>query len=134
MWLGEKSNFRIWVLMLQSKTLRFIRRLCQTCTALFLITLVLLSAGLVSAQNAPSPRKLIYKVTPKYPRELKQNEIGGVVRLLISVSPNGSVASISTIGGNPILVDAATMAVKQWKYVPTDHTTMTEVRLDFVAH
>ena len=120
--------------MLQSKTLRFIRRSCQTCTALCLITLVLLSAGSVSAQNAPSPRKLIYKVTPKYPRELKQNEIGGVVRLSISVSPNGSVANISTIGGHPVLVDAAMVAVRQWKYVPADHTTTTEVRLDFVPH
>jgi len=120
--------------MLQSKTLRFIHRSCQTGTALCLITLVLLSAGPFSAQNAPSPRKLIYKVTPKYPQELKQNEIGGVVRLSISVSPNGSVTSISTIGGHPVLVDAAIVAVKQWKYVPTDHTTMTEVRLDFVPH
>src|SRR5713101_6181955 len=120
--------------MLQSKTLRFIRRSCQTCTTLCLITLVLLSAGSVSAQNAPSQRKLIYKVNPKYPRELKQNEIGGVVRLSISVSPNGSVANISTIGGHPVLVDAAMVAVRQWKYVPADHTTTTEVRLDFVPH
>ena len=88
----------------------------------------------VSAQNAPSPRKLVYKVAPKYPRELKQNEIGGVVRLSVSISPNGAVAKVSPIGGNPVLVDAAMVAVKQWKYVPADRPTTTEVQLDFVPH
>ena len=71
---------------------------------------------------------------PKYPRELKQNAIGGIVRLSISISPNGSVGKISPIGGNPILVDAATLAVKQWKYVPADHPTTTEVQLDFIPN
>ena len=80
----------------------------------------------------PSVRKLVYKVAPKYPRELKQNAIGGVVRLSISISPNGSVGKISPIGGNPILVDAATLAVRQWKYVPAEHPTTTEVQLDFI--
>ena len=86
------------------------------------------------AQNTPTLRRLIYKVAPKYPRELKQNDIGGVVRLSISISPNGSVGKISPVGGNPILVDAATLAVKQWKYLPADHPTTTEVQLDFIPH
>ncbi len=91
-----------------------------------------LSITQVPAQNTPPLRKLVYKVAPKYPRELKQNAIGGVVRLSISISPNGSVAKISPIGGNPILVDAATLAVRQWKYVPADHSTTTQVQLDFI--
>jgi len=57
-----------------------------------------------------------------------------VVRLSISISPNGSVAKITPVGGNPILVDAATQAVKQWKYVPSDRSTTTEVQLDFIPH
>ncbi len=104
------------------------------CATLGLIVLALLSSASVEAQNTPTVRKLVYKVAPKYPRELKQNAIGGVVRLSISISPNGSVGKISPIGGNPILVDAATLAVKQWKYVPTDHPTTTEVQLDFIPN
>jgi TonB family protein len=84
------------------------------------------------AQNNPSLRRLVYKVAPKYPRELNQNAIGGVVRLSISISPNGSVGKISPIGGNPILVDAATLAVRQWKYVPAERPSTTEVQLDFI--
>src|SRR5450432_1351496 len=102
------------------------RRARQTSGTLFLIVLAYLSLVSVGAQNTPSLRKLVYKVAPKYPRELKQNAIGGVVRLSISIGSNGSVGKISPIGGNPILVDAATLAVRQWKYVPADHPTTTE--------
>lgn len=101
---------------------------------LCLIMLALFSLVSVEAQNTPTLRKLVYKVAPKYPRELKQNSIGGVVRLSVSISPNGSVGKISPIGGNPILVDAATLAVRQWKYVPADHPSTTEVQLDFVPN
>lgn len=91
-----------------------------------------LLSPLAHAQNTPNLRKLVYKVAPKYPRELRQNAIGGVVRLSISISPNGAVGKISPIGGNPVLVDAATLAVRQWKYVPSDRPTTTEVQLDFI--
>jgi TonB family protein len=104
----------------------------QTSAAVCLIVLSYLSMASIEAQNAPSLRKLVYKVAPKYPRELKQNAIGGVVRLSISINSNGSVTRISPIGGNPILVDAAMLAVKQWKYVPADRPTTTEVQLDFI--
>ena len=104
----------------------------QTSVALCLIVLIFFSAFAVEAQNPPNLRKLVYKVAPKYPRELKQNAIGGVVRLSISINASGSVGKISPIGGNPILVDAATLAVRQWKYVPADHPTTTEVQLDFI--
>ncbi|MGC2183517.1 MAG: energy transducer TonB [Terriglobales bacterium] len=106
----------------------------RACATLGLVMLVLLSVASLEAQNTPAVRKLVYKVAPKYPRELKQNAIGGVVRLSISISPNGSVGKISPIGGNPILVDAATLAVKQWKYVPADRPTTTEVQLDFIPN
>ena len=105
-----------------------------SCVAPCLILLVFLSMASAQAQNTPTLRRLIYKVAPKYPRELKQNDIGGVVRLSISINPNGSVGKISPVGGNPILVDAATLAVKQWKYLPADHPTTTEVQLDFIPH
>lgn len=116
----------------QSKTSWSMRGTRQTCGGLCVIVLVFFSMASIEAQNTLGLRKLVYKVAPKYPRELKQNAIGGVVRLSISISPSGSVGKISPIGGNPILVDAATLAVKQWKYVPADHPTTTEVQLDFI--
>jgi TonB family protein len=85
-----------------------------------------------SSQTAPSVRKVVYKVAPKYPRELRQNEIGGIVRLSVVINPKGTVSKVTPVGGNPVLVDAATQAVKQWKYAPSDHPTTTEVQLDFI--
>ena len=115
-----------------SKTAWSVLRTCLTRIGLGVIMLAVLSTTSIEAQNTPSLRKLVYKVAPKYPRELKQNAIGGIVRLTISITPNGSVGRISPIGGNPILVDAATLAVKQWKYAPAEHPTTTEVQLDFI--
>jgi membrane protein involved in colicin uptake len=54
------------------------------------------------------------------------------VRLMVVVTPNGTVKSVSPVGGNPILVDAATDAVKQWKYAPSDSSDTFEVKLDFI--
>jgi TonB family protein len=108
----------------------------QTYVVIGLTLLFLLAASIPAAQsqNAPNLRKLVYKVAPKYPPELRQNEIGGIVRLAVVINPNGSVAKISPVGGNPVLVDAATVAVKQWKYAASDHQTTTEVQLDFIPH
>jgi TonB family protein len=118
----------------QSKTSWSMLGTLPVCGVVGLLLLGLLSPASIGAQSTAAVRKLVYKVAPKYPRELKQNAIGGVVRLSISISPNGSVGKVSPIGGNPILVDAATLAVKQWKYVPADHPTTTEVQLDFIPN
>ena len=106
----------------------------QTYAVIGLTVLFLLAVSIsaVQSQNTPILRKLVYKVAPKYPPELKQNAIGGVVRLAVVINPNGSVAKISPVGGNPVLVDAAMLAVKQWKYAASDHQTTTEVQLDFI--
>jgi len=48
------------------------------------------------------------------------------------VSPAGNVKTITPVGGNPILVDAASDAVKLWKYAPAENTDTFEVKLDFV--
>jgi TonB family protein len=121
---------------LEPKASEFMGAARHGCGALgvLVVFLLLASTSSIRALNTPSSRKLVYKVAPKYPRELKQNEIGGVVRLSVSISPNGSVGKVTPIGGNPVLVDAATVAVKQWKYVPADHPTTTEVQLDFIPH
>lgn len=122
--------------MLEPKSSNFIRVARRVCTGFGVLVVLLLavSTSPLRAQTAPNLRKLVYKVAPKYPRELKQNEIGGIVRLSVSISPNGSVAKVTPVGGNPVLVDAATQAVKQWKYAPADRPTTTEVQLDFVPN
>ena len=104
-----------------------------TCFLLCLTLAIGAGAPSLHAQDA-TPRKLVAHVAPKYPEYLKDHEIGGVVRLTVVVTPNGNVKSVSPIGGNPILVDAAIDAVKQWKYAPSETSDTFEVKLDFVPH
>ena len=43
---------------------------------------------------------------------LKDKQIGGLVRILVVVTPAGGVKQVEDLGGNPALVTAAEAAVK----------------------
>jgi TonB family protein len=94
-------------------------------------------AGFAATGAAPvhaqeqSARKLLTRVQPKYPEYLLTHEIGGTVRLNVTVTPGGTVKAVTPLGGNPILVDAAVDAVKQWKYAPSETSDTFEVKLEF---
>ena len=84
------------------------------------------------AQKADkTPRKLVYKESPGYPVTLREAHIGGVVRLEIAISAKGNVESVSPLGGNPVLVEAASAAVRKWKYTPADSESKTQVEFTF---
>ena len=71
--------------------------------------------GLVAPASA-TDRKVKSKVSPTYPELAKKMAVSGAVKVEITVAPNGSVKNVKVIGGHPLLVDAATDAVKHWKY------------------
>lgn len=76
-------------------------------------------------------RKLIYRESPVYPADLKRFYIGGTVRLNVKISPQGTVRTVSPVGGNPVLVEAAVTAVKRWKYTPASAETETQITIVF---
>src|ERR1700694_3552428 len=82
-------------------------------------------------QGAEKARKLIYKVAPVYPPDLKRSNIGGTVRLGVKISPQGTVQTGSPVGGNPVLIEAAVTAVKRWKYTPASSETKTLITIVF---
>jgi TonB family protein len=81
--------------------------------------------------DKPAARKLVYKVNPDYPWDLRRASIGGVVRLDVVVSSRGTVDSVAIIGGNPILAESASRAVKKWKYAPADSDTTIRLNVEF---
>jgi TonB family protein len=113
----------------------FERRAIPQLLYLLILGLIFPLAGLtpsLSAQEADKPvgsRKLVTEVPPEYPPVLKRAAIGGVVRLDIIVNPRGAVDFVQVAGGNPILAEAATRAVKKWKYVPA--SSATNIRVNF---
>jgi TonB family protein len=89
------------------------------------------SARLQAQQIENTERKPIHSVDPIYPAILKQSGIAGTVRLTIVISPRGAVQTVHQLGGNPCLVEAATTAIKKWKYAPAPTETTQQVTINF---
>jgi TonB family protein len=82
-------------------------------------------------QESKIERKLVTRVEPDYPPVLRMRQIGGTVRLEITIAPKGNVENAKVLGGNPILVESAVAAVKKWKYASAETSTTTTVSLEF---
>lgn len=63
--------------------------------------------------------KLIREVQPYYPVLARDARVGGTVRLQAIISKDGRVKDLKLLSGQPLLVQAAMDAVKQWIYKPT---------------
>jgi TonB family protein len=79
-------------------------------------------------------RKLITRVEPDYPETLKRLNIGGIVRLQVTIAAKGNVENVALLGGNPILGESAAAAVRQWIYTTSRSRTTLEVTVPFDPH
>jgi TonB family protein len=84
-----------------------------------------------SAQEAETARKVTKRVAPVYPPFALQARLTGTVRLLLVVSPDGTVKSLRTLGGNAVLASAAEIAMKQWKFEAGKNETNESVAFKF---
>lgn len=57
--------------------------------------------------------------------------LAGLVRLRVTVAPDGAAKGIEVLGGNPVLAKAAQDAVARWKWAPAPHETKETVELRF---
>jgi len=62
--------------------------------------------------------QLIHKVDPVYPLQARALRIAGAVELEITIAQNGTVRDVKSLSGDPILITAATDAVRRWRYRP----------------
>jgi periplasmic protein TonB len=62
---------------------------------------------------------LITQVQPVYPSTARMMHLSGDVVLHAIIDKDGSVRQLQALSGNPILVQAALVAVRQWRYRPT---------------
>jgi periplasmic protein TonB len=63
--------------------------------------------------------KLVRRVEPLYPALAKQVHMQGSVLIDAILDEQGNVTEMKVISGPPLLIQAATDAVRQWKYEPT---------------
>jgi TonB family protein len=100
-----------------------------------MVCCMVLSAPASQAQKvAKSDRKVLVSVKPDYSELLRHAQIGGLVRLRATVTPDGKVTNVEVVGGNPILAESATAAVLHWKYAPAPAQTVEEVAISFSPH
>lgn len=77
------------------------------------------SGDLSSATGtAKPPTRLVHRVEPEYPEAAKSQHIEGAVVLEAHVLGDGTVGNVAVLEGHPLLAEAATQAVRQWKYQP----------------
>jgi len=76
-------------------------------------------------------RKAVAKAPAIYPEVAKRYHIRGVVKLEVVVREDGSVKSTNVLGGNPVLIDAATDAVRRWRFEAASHETVEAVQVRF---
>jgi len=101
------------------------------CLAAFVMVTAVLTPAQQGSTSAKSERKLVTRVEPEYPAILRARQIGGTVRLEVTITPKGTVKDVALIGGNPILAEAAITAVKRWTYAPGDAVSSAQVSLEF---
>jgi len=71
-----------------------------------------------SVADETSPTRLLHRVEPEYPAEAAAQHVQGVVTLDVQIGEEGAVHNIAVVDGNPLLVEAAVQAVRQWRYQP----------------
>jgi len=77
-------------------------------------------------------RPIIRRIAPVYPelaRRLNLEE--GVVKLRITVAPDGTPKATQVLGGNPVLAKAAQDAVSTWRWAPAANESKEIVELKF---
>jgi len=76
-------------------------------------------------------RKVTSKAVPSYPTLARSMNLSGTVKLEALVLANGNVKTVQVKGGNPLLVQSAQSAVREWKWEKAEHETTELVEFHF---
>ena len=87
------------------------------------VLLLAITAGTLAGQERRISRpvalkSLVTKVEPTYPVVARQMKMEGTVEVDAYVGESGTVETVKTVNGNPVLAKAAEDAVKKWKFSP----------------
>lgn len=113
-------------------SLRKIARSVSNPLVLVVVFTTLFAAlAALTAGAQQTERRIKNKVSPTYPELARKMGLAGVVKLEVTVAPNGVVKDTKVIGGNPILVNAATDAVKKWRFEAANDESTQVVEFKF---
>jgi TonB family protein len=86
---------------------------------------------LAQEESLAGVRRLTEKSLPVYPELARRLSLEGVVKLRVTVAPDGAVKQSEVLGGNPVLAKAAQDAVRKWRWAAAAQETKEEVQLNF---
>lgn len=104
-----------------------VRDLCRK--GMLLLALAVLCGPVLA--HGQDTRKIKSRVPPEYPMVARRLHVRGIARVQATITRDGTVKEVRDLGGNPILLEALTAAVKQWRYEPADRTSVIEVKFEF---
>ncbi len=84
-----------------------------------------------SQQSSTEVRRIVRKTLPVYPEIAKRMNLAGVVKVLATVSPDGTVKTVQPMGGSPVLIQAAEDAVYKWKFASASGESKEPIELRF---
>jgi TonB family protein len=93
-------------------------KLATTKTATTKTATTIAPAQSVWLSPAHAETRLLRRTEPQYPPAALVSHRAGNVVLEVQVAEDGSVSSIRTLSGDPLLAAAATEAVRNWRYQP----------------
>ncbi len=98
---------------------------------LLVLSLSLLPSNAFAHEPPERARKITQKTMPAYPELARRLNLTGVVKLEVTVTPEGEVKQIEVLGGNPVFSKAAQDAVSRWKWVHEPQETKEIIQLSF---
>ena len=109
------------------------RSLCAALVVLgFLCPLPMAAqSGAKNANNEETPRKIRSTVQPTYPDLARKLNLSGIVKVMVTVSPDGKVKDTTVVGGHPVLADSAVKAITHWRYAPAHERTTEVIEIRF---
>jgi TonB family protein len=105
----------------------------QLLTFAALLALTLGATGTSFAASLPDAgqRKQVSNRAPEYPDLARKMNISGTVRMEVAIAPDGSVTSVKALGGNPVLIESALKAARQWTYERSSQASTLVVAVKF---
>jgi len=101
---------------------------------LALVATGVLAGSFAIAQQAnveESKRKVKTRANPTYPELAKRLGIGGKVRIEVVIGTDGKVKNSRAVGGHPLLVQAATDCLREWRFEPAPEETTQVIEFEF---
>lgn len=74
--------------------------------------------GVMELSPSAAENDLLQRVEPDYPEAAREQNIQGTVVLQVHIAADGGVQDVQVVSGPPVLAEASSDAVKQWKFKP----------------